>query len=402
MKKLLIIAQQWPEPATNAAGIRMMQLIAFFKSWDYEIHLACAIPRTIYSLDIPEVITQEIVLNDPSFDHYVATMNPHIVIYDRFNIEEQYGWRLRENCPETIQILDTEDLHFLRKAREKALKQQAEAEDFYQDDIALRELASIYRCDLSLIISEYEMELLQEHFNIPESLLCYIPFMVDYKESEIKSYKNRRDYIMVGNLKHSPNKDAVLYLKNEIWPLIRKRLPQATVHVYGAYADQQISQLHCEKTGFLIKGYVEDLETIVSDARVVLAPLRYGAGLKGKLITAMECGTPAVMTNITAQGMYGNLDIPGLIADDPEEFAQQAVAIYTDPDLWKRKIEAGRDVMLQRFSRSIFENLLKLRFKDLAAYIDDHRKENFIGMLLQHHSMKSTKYLSKWIEEKNK
>jgi len=402
MKKLLIVAQQWPEPATNAAGIRMMQLIRFFQSNHYEIHLACAVPRTEYSLHINDVIIHEIQLNDSSFDHYVTKLKPHTVLYDRFNIEEQYGWRLRENCPETIQLLDTEDLHFLRKAREKAFKQHAESTDFYHDDIALREIASMYRCDISLIISEYEVELLQEHFKIPSDLLFYLPFLIEEKLLPNKSFHERIDFIALGNLKHPPNKDSVIFLKNEIWPLIRKQLPSVNVHIYGAYADQQITQLHSEQTGFLIKGYVEDLETVVCDTRIMLAPLRYGAGLKGKLITAMQCGTPAVMTSVAAEGMYGDHPIPGFITDDIREFVQSTISLYNDASLWKEKSRETSSILKQRFNKSEFTSALQHKLDKLEHNITDDRLNNFIGAMLQHHSLKSTKYMSKWIEEKNK
>ena len=94
-------------------------------------------------------------------------LQPDVVVYDRFMIEEQFGWRVRENCKQAIQILDTEDLHFVRKAREKAFKKQQEVN--YHTDEMIREVASILRCDLSLIISEVEMEMLQREFNIPET-----------------------------------------------------------------------------------------------------------------------------------------------------------------------------------------------------------------------------------------
>ncbi len=401
MKKLLIIAQQWPEPATNAAGIRMMQLIDFFQTHHDEIHLACATPRNEYSIDIPQIITQEISLNDSSFDQYIVDLKPHTVIYDRFNVEEQYGWRLRENSPKTIQILDTEDLHFLRKAREKAFKQQVDETQFYQDDIALREIASMYRCDLSLIISEFEVELLQSQFNIPKHLLHYLPFTVRNKIANHKQFSDRCDFVVVGNLKHPPNKDAVLYLKNDIWPFIRKELPDACLNIYGAYADQQILQLHSEKTGFLIKGHVKNINEVVGSAKVMLAPLRYGAGLKGKLITAMQCDTPSIMTSIAAEGLYGKLSVPGFICDEPNEIAEKAVLLYTDENLWSQKSGYGNAVLEQRFNSVQLRKELGDKLLDLNQNIEHYRNSNFTGKLLQHHSMKSTKYLSKWIEEKN-
>ena len=118
-----------------------------------------------------------IQLNNKSFDEFVTKLNPSIVLFDRFMIEEQFGWRVAENCPDALRILDTIDLHCLRQARQLAFKEKRTftQEDLFSDT-AKREIASILRCDSSLIISDYEMDLLQEYFKIDKDLLCYIPF----------------------------------------------------------------------------------------------------------------------------------------------------------------------------------------------------------------------------------
>src|SRR5690606_11573201 len=138
--------------------------------------------------------------------------HPNIVVYDRFVSEEQFGWRVTQECPNAVQILDTEDLHFLRAAREKAYKKQEEI-DFY-NEITTREIASILRSDLSLMISEFEMDLLQNEFKITPSLLHYLPFLQDFVETnseEFKSFEKRKDFIFIGNFLHEPNWQTVLH-----------------------------------------------------------------------------------------------------------------------------------------------------------------------------------------------
>src|SRR5690606_37298674 len=137
-------------------------------------HFASAAQKTERSSVFAEdVFTHDILLNEDSFNEWIKKLQPQIVVYDRYMIEEQYGWRVRKECPHTITILDTEDLHFVRKAREMAFKKQQEI-NFFTDD-AKRELASILRCDLSLIISKEEMKIL-ESFQIPTEKLVYLPF----------------------------------------------------------------------------------------------------------------------------------------------------------------------------------------------------------------------------------
>src|SRR5699024_7195355 len=101
--------------------------------------------------------------------------------FDRFITEEQFGWRVAEQCPQTLRILDTEDLHCLRRARKKAINEERSfaPEDLLNEETAKREIASIFRCDLSLVISEYELKLLQDLFKIDKTLLHYLPFMLD-------------------------------------------------------------------------------------------------------------------------------------------------------------------------------------------------------------------------------
>ena len=176
MPKLLIIGFVWPEPKSSAAGCRMMQLINVFLSEGYAITFAspCAKSNNAFNLESLGVTQIEIELNNSSFDEFVSKLNLDIVLFDRFMMEEQFGWRVAENCPEALRILDTEDLHCLRKAREQSFKDDMHLDKSYLfRDIAKREIASIYRSDLSLIISEAEMSILQNDFGVPENILHY-------------------------------------------------------------------------------------------------------------------------------------------------------------------------------------------------------------------------------------
>ena len=127
-----------------------------------------------FDLSTISVKTQTIQLNDSSFDTLIKELNPDVVLFDRFMIEEQYGWRVMENCPNALRILDTEDLHFLRKAREVAFKQNRELVFIdYISDVFKREMASMYRCDLTLLISEYEIQLATKHSKL---MLLFVLF----------------------------------------------------------------------------------------------------------------------------------------------------------------------------------------------------------------------------------
>jgi len=171
-QKLLIIGFVWPEPKSSAAGSRMLQLINMFKSADYDITFATACATT--------------------------------VLFDRFMIEEQFGWRVAEQCPNALRVLDTEDLHCLRKGRQQALKDQAFFDKSYlQNETAKREIASVLRCDLTFMISQVEIEILVNQFKINEHLLYYLPFLLEpitkEEQKQLPNYKDRNHFITIGN-----------------------------------------------------------------------------------------------------------------------------------------------------------------------------------------------------------
>lgn len=405
MKKLLIIGHTFPEPSTTAAGGRMMQLIQLLSEANFQITFAstAAINERSVELNSYKISIKHIQLNHASFDSFIKEMNPEVVVFDRYITEEQFGWRISEYCPNTLKILDTEDLHFLRKAREEAVKMNKDITEVNLfSEMAKRELASILRCDLSLIISENEMEVLENTFRIPKQILYYLPLLnnTNIDKTEIPVFKKRQDFITIGNLLHAPNVDSVLQLK-KLWPEIRKQLPGAELHIYGAYAPQQILELNNKREGFIIKGWAKDLEMVCNTYRVLLAPIRFGAGLKGKLFDAMRFGLPAVTTKMGAEGLCGNLPFNGKITASAEDFVHSAIRLYSDEIIWQKAQENGFNIIQKRFRKELFSEEFKKHIDKLTTHLKMHREENFIGQILQHHTLQGTKYMSKWIEAKN-
>ena len=409
---LLVIGYVWPEPASSAAGSRLLQLIRAFQQDGYRVVYgtpAEASPHAsdLASLDI-EAVT--LALNCASFDGFIRDLNPDVVMFDRFMMEEQFGWRVEEQCPRALRVLDTEDLHSLRHARAAQLKRQPFSIplipdiEFRHSELAMREVAAILRCDVSLMISKAEIDYLTRFFQVPPTQLQYVPFMEEMTDAHSTvPFAQRAHFISIGNFRHDPNWDAVRYLKETLWPLIRQQLPQTELHVYGAYPPKKATQLHNERSGFLVKGWAPDAQQVVRQARVMLAPLRFGAGLKGKLIDAARNGTPAVTTSIGAEAMYGDDDPPcALVANTPEAFASAAVGLYQNEDQWLPLHHNGLRLLEQRFLFATYAPRLIQRITELRAMLDEHRKAHFYGQMLRHHSLKSTRFMSQWIEAKNR
>jgi len=400
-----------------------MQLIDCFLQHGWQITFASAASEGEHKADLSAMgITEvSIELNNSSFDVFVSELQPDVVLFDQFLMEEQFGWRVEKHCPTALRVMETCDLQSLRHSRHQLLKRllnEHQADDngldvfdicdqalythMAQSDIAQREIAALYRCDLNLVVSDVEIDLLTRLFKVPSNLLQLCPLMLRDIPLTAQPFEARRHFLSIGNFRHAPNWDAVLWMKSAIWPLIRQQLPAAQLHVYGAYTPPKAAALHNAAQGFHVMNWAEDALAVMGNARVSLAPLRFGAGIKGKIIDAMVCGTPTVTTPVGAEAMHGELPFPGAVANTAVQLAAQAVRLYEDPVAWAEAQSAGFDVLRDRFSHEQHCAALIGRINALRENLTEHRTANFTGAMLRHHQHKSTQYMAQWIEAKNR
>ena len=184
-----IIGTVWPEPRSSAAGQHLLSLLSELKQLGYIIHFASTAQRSQNSEGLDELgcVVHEIVLNDSSFDQLIAQLQPEIAVFDRFMIEEQFSWRIKKVAPNTCLILDTEDFHSLRYLRHQIVKKHPEQavdipslleinagpgpfQGCLNSDFAVREIASMWRCDINLIISQAEVALLHTYYGLPKNI----------------------------------------------------------------------------------------------------------------------------------------------------------------------------------------------------------------------------------------
>lgn len=402
--RVLIIGLVWPEPTSSAAGWRMLQLINELKKISNDIHFACAASKSVAShpFDELDVVSHDIVLNDSSFNDFIADLIPDIVVYDRFITEEQFGWRVKQVFPNIVSVLDTEDLHFVRRARTTSFKTNTEIN--YDTPDTFRELSSIYRSDLSIIISKFEYDLLINHFNIPSKQLLYLPFIEAEiskdKKDDFPDFNNRKDFMFIGNFIHDPNYQTVLQLK-KIWTFIKKRLPNTQIHIYGAYASQKVLQLNNANDGFIIKGKADDVNQIMQQYRVLVAPIPFGAGLKGKFVDGFKNGLPNVTSKIGSEGMFVE-NWGGFIAETETDFVEAVCKLYQDEAEWNRAVANGFDILNKQFSVNIWGGILKDAVLKIYENTELHRNNLFIQKILWQNGLQAVKYMSLWIEQKNK
>ena len=401
----------------------MMQILESFLTQGWDITFSS--PATIgeHKADLPALGIAEclIELNNSSFDDFIRELAPDIVLFDRFMMEEQFGWRVEKQCPDALRVLETSDLQSLRDARHQHLKDHLRTHPDRNDfsalfnlaleeefrlmadtDIAKREIAAIYRCDISLMISDAEARLLTEQFKVPAALLHWCPLMLEPPTEPFAPFEDRAHFLSIGNFRHAPNWDAVLWMKNSLWPLIRQQLPAAQLHIYGAYTPPKATALHNPAQGFHVMNWAEDALQVMTAARICLAPLRFGAGIKGKLADAMLCGTPNVTTPIGAEAMGDEQPWPGAVEQSAPALAAAAVALYQDRERWNQAQEDGRRLLARRYDQNIHGPALVACLEQCRGRLSAHRRDNFTGSMLRHHAHKSTQYMSQWIEAKNR
>jgi O-antigen biosynthesis protein len=410
MQTVLVIGFVWPEPNSSAAGSHLISIMRAYKQQGWRVCFATPAQDSAHKADLAQegIESQAIALNCDSVEAFLQTLQPNMVHFDRFMMEEQFGWRVDKVLPQALKVLETCDLQLLREGRHHALKQnRALTLEDLQSDLAKREVAAILRCDIALIISTFEMQLLENTFKLPSHILHHVPFMVNpdnlsQQTNSQPDFHARQHFVAIGNFRHAPNWDSVLFLQT-LWPAIRQQLPQAELHIYGAYPPPKATALHNPKTGFLVKGWADNALTVMQHARVCLAPLRFGAGLKGKLLDAMLTQTPSVTTPIGAEGMQlDDLPWPGAVTETEQDFVEAAVALYSKSDRWQQAQARTFPYVSQQFNGAEiaprFINKLNAVMQNLA----EHRQQNFMGAILKHHTLASTKYMSQWIMEKNK
>jgi len=250
----------------------------------------------------------------------------------------------RRYCPNARIIYDTVDLHFLRETRLAEL-----TGDRFVHRVAewrrRQELALIEAADAALVVSRAELDLLRE--KAPRARLHLVSNIHEVFGSK-SPFETRRDILFIGAFAHPPNSDAVRWLATEILPLARARMPDLHCHVIGADPPADIRAL--KGKGLTIHGYVPDAEPFFQACRLSVAPLRYGAGVKGKINQSLAHGLPVVATTPAVEGMFLVDGESALIADDPAEFARAIVRLYCDQALWQRLSAAGIAVMKQHFS----------------------------------------------------
>ncbi|HJR73512.1 MAG TPA: glycosyltransferase [Luteimonas sp.] len=267
------------------------------------------------------------------------------VMLSRHYVASEFLPLVREHAPRAKVIFDTVDLHYLRDARGADLSGDRSASNRARAT-RKRELDIIGRSDVTFVVSEAERELLAK--DAPAAAVELVSNLHARTDAG-RSFGQRRDLVFVGGFRHPPNVDAVLWFADEVFPLIIGKLPEVRFHCIGADPPAAVSRL-AQRKGVLVHGHVPDIDPYMDGARIGLAPLRYGAGVKGKVNLSMAHGQPVVATPCAVEGMHLRDGHDVLVAESAEDFAAAVLRLYEDEALWETLSRNGLDNVARHFS----------------------------------------------------
>ena len=270
-----------------------------------------------------------------------------LVLLSRHYVAARHMATVRAFAPRALIAFDTVDLHFLREERLADLDASRAARTAATAKRA-EELALIRQADVTLVVSDVERDLLADL--APQAKVIVLSNIHDRHEHG-RPFAQRAGLLFVGGFRHPPNTDAVLWYAKDVLPRIRTGLPGVKSYIVGADPPATIRSLATDD--LVIAGFVPDLTPYLEGCRVSISPLRYGAGVKGKVNQAMSFGLPVVATTPSIEGMHLTPGSDVLVGDDPQAFADAVVFAYQDQALWERLAAGGRENVSRHFSREV-------------------------------------------------
>ncbi|HEX3894721.1 MAG TPA: glycosyltransferase [Rudaea sp.] len=355
---ILIVDAYTPTPDQDSGSLRMLNLMRLLREFGYAVSF---LPDNRahagkYTHALQELGVQ--ALYHPLVSDPIAWLRDHgaelsAVILSRHYVAANYVESVRVHAPQARLIFDTVDVHHLREQRaaelvsNEALSQQAAR-------TRAQEIKLMRASDITLVVSAAEKEILTR--DVP-NVRIEVLSNVHAVHGRRRDFDARRDLVFVGGFQHPPNIDAVLWFVRDVFPLVRAELTDVNLHVIGSKAPPSILELAHD--GIVVHGYVEDIAPYMDGCRLALAPLRYGAGVKGKVNMAMSYGLPVVATTPAVEGMHVRAGDDVLVADTSGDFAAAIVRGYSDAALWQKLSDNGLANVARHFSFDAARESLK-------------------------------------------
>ncbi|HEY1613356.1 MAG TPA: glycosyltransferase [Rhizomicrobium sp.] len=334
--RVLFIDHQFPLADMDAGSYSNFQELRLFRALGAKVTF---LPRNLAWMDRHTLALQRIgveCLYAPYVTNFLEYLHAHAADYDvvyvcRYRIAEQVVPLVKAASRRTKVIFNLADLHFLRELREAAARSPGYTKSLAQET-RRAELAVVAASDLTFSYSDMELSVLERHV-APGTRLGKMPWIVECRERRT-GFSDTRDLLFLGSISHHPNASAVRFFTSTVLPLIRRRFPRVIFNVVGSGTRTSIPELMSESVH--LHGYVPDLEKPFAEARVFVAPLLAGAGVKGKVLDAISHGTPSVLSPIAVEGTGLVHGVHCLVAETVDEWVEAVAALYTDENLWNQ------------------------------------------------------------------
>ncbi|TMP96143.1 MAG: glycosyltransferase [Verrucomicrobia bacterium] len=367
-KKILVIDHYLPMPDKDAGSVRMFHILNILRQLGHDVIF---IPDNL--TDVPPYGDElrkrgiEVV-----YHPYIKKVRDYLishgsefdaVVLSRCDFARKHIDDARLYAPQSRIIFDTVDLHFLRENRGAELIGDSELRRRAQEKQQL-EYDLIDQADETWVVSSVEQKLLREAR--PNKPIEIVPTIVNVPGSNTP-FGLRRDFLFIGGFQHTPNIDAVIFFVKKIYPFVKESLTDAKFYIIGEKAPPEVVALASENV--IVTGLQRDVRPFFDSVKLSVAPLRYGAGIKGKINQSMGFGVPVVATSLAVEGMplTDHQDI--LIADEPEDFAKGVVELYESEELWNRLSENGIDKTKTHYSVSAVQKRLDHLFSDQSTEV---------------------------------
>lgn len=342
MIRILVICRWFPEPDSNSGDLRQWEMLRILLAKGCHVTFLSEKTRSAACISSVKELGCQVIHDENGRFRDVSEMGaflnqekPDIAILGPYDVFERYDLAIRRYCPATALILDTVDLHTLRLWRREKLNPTQEGTR-EASNTALHELTAIRTADAVWVVSAAESRLLRWE----ASSVSVVP-NVHSVATTIPEFGHTKGIVFLGGYDHKPNVDAVHFFHEEMLPLIRQKLGNVPVSYAGSNPPGSIRSLHNPRQGVVVTGYVKDHRALLGAHRVAIAPLRYGAGIKGKVGEYLSCGIPSVLTSVAAEGMHLENGKQAMIADDPATYARAVIQLHEDQLLWNQISAAG-------------------------------------------------------------
>lgn len=374
-KRVLFIDSCTPTPDRDAGSVTafyFMKILACLSFKVTFIPLDSFIYTDKYTSDLQRVGVECLyVPYEGDFISYLKHYGHYydVVILTRVDYAVACINSVRKYCPQAKVIFNTADLHYLRLQRQAAIEQSKQLAK-QAEKVKAIELGMMKKVDCTIVVSEEEKKIILNE--CPDVNVCLIPLLMDIPGKKL-SFAERKNIVFVGNYRHTPNIDAVVYFVKNIWPLIKQKIPELVFYIIGANPPPSIQALAAEDVKLL--GFVADLGEYFDRCRLSIAPLRYGAGIKGKIGMSLAYGLPCVATDMAAEGMSLTQSENILIAEDEQSFAEAVVTLYSKQELWEKISNQG----LQFVEATYSVTAGKRNIRDLLMSLEviDHEKPSY-------------------------